>query len=214
VEKPEDWEWSSYRHHATGLERAVEIESEWTARRRQQAGIRPNVRAGAWSNSRPSKAWTGHPRRVGHPAPRDGVGAWGRDRVGVDSAAAPAGRDSTQRSRWGGGPIPAQAELGRGTPVGWATRHSKNVGPGKDFSEFGNISREGGKICEEYLGLQEAFYLSRLISEPLFEFMRKRMEEADGVQRVPSPPLFQQKLREFHKNWDVYEVAAKLRDLS
>jgi putative transposase len=34
VEKPEDWPWSSYRHYATGVEGAVEIESEWTAQRR------------------------------------------------------------------------------------------------------------------------------------------------------------------------------------
>ena len=35
VAKPEDWEWSSFRHYATGLEGLVEIESEWTARRRE-----------------------------------------------------------------------------------------------------------------------------------------------------------------------------------
>jgi putative transposase len=34
VEKPEDWAWSSFRHYATGVEGAVEIESEWTAFRR------------------------------------------------------------------------------------------------------------------------------------------------------------------------------------
>jgi putative transposase len=31
AEKPEDWQWSSFRHYATGLRGAVEIESEWTA---------------------------------------------------------------------------------------------------------------------------------------------------------------------------------------
>ena len=35
VEKPEDWPWSSFHHYATGLEGMVEIESEWTARRRE-----------------------------------------------------------------------------------------------------------------------------------------------------------------------------------
>jgi putative transposase len=35
VEKPEDWAWSSFRHDATGERAAVEIESEWTARRRE-----------------------------------------------------------------------------------------------------------------------------------------------------------------------------------
>ena len=34
VERPEDWQWSSYRHYATGLEGTVEIESKWTAFRR------------------------------------------------------------------------------------------------------------------------------------------------------------------------------------
>ncbi len=35
VAKPEDWLWSSYMHYATGRIGAVEIESEWTARRRE-----------------------------------------------------------------------------------------------------------------------------------------------------------------------------------
>jgi len=34
-ERPEDWEWSSFRHYATGCEGQVEIESEWTARKRE-----------------------------------------------------------------------------------------------------------------------------------------------------------------------------------
>jgi putative transposase len=36
-ELPEDWEWSSFRHYATGCEGRVEIESEWTARERERA---------------------------------------------------------------------------------------------------------------------------------------------------------------------------------
>jgi putative transposase len=36
-ECPEDWEWSSFRHYATGCEGRVEIESEWTARKRERA---------------------------------------------------------------------------------------------------------------------------------------------------------------------------------
>src|SRR5271157_163443 len=36
-ERPEDWEYSSFRHYATGCERHVEIESEWTARKRERA---------------------------------------------------------------------------------------------------------------------------------------------------------------------------------
>jgi hypothetical protein len=34
-EKPEDWTWSSFRHYALGEMGAVEIESEWTTRRRE-----------------------------------------------------------------------------------------------------------------------------------------------------------------------------------
>jgi putative transposase len=46
VERPEEWEWSSFRHYATGIECAVEIESEWTALRRERVGIRVDVGAG------------------------------------------------------------------------------------------------------------------------------------------------------------------------
>ena len=37
VTKPEQWPWSSFLHYATGKEGTVEIESEWTARRREEA---------------------------------------------------------------------------------------------------------------------------------------------------------------------------------
>ena len=40
-ERPEDWAWSSFRHYATGCEGTVEIESEWTARKRERAAARP-----------------------------------------------------------------------------------------------------------------------------------------------------------------------------
>jgi putative transposase len=36
-ERPEDWEWSSFRQYAIGCEGRVEIEFEWTARRRELA---------------------------------------------------------------------------------------------------------------------------------------------------------------------------------
>ena len=39
-ERPEDWEWSSFRHYAKGCEGRVEIESEWTARKRERAAGR------------------------------------------------------------------------------------------------------------------------------------------------------------------------------
>jgi hypothetical protein len=38
VSRPEDWEWSSFRHWATGVEGVVEIESQWTARKRERLG--------------------------------------------------------------------------------------------------------------------------------------------------------------------------------
>src|SRR6266852_8323540 len=39
-ERPEDWDWSSFRHYATGAEGRVEIESGWTARKRERAAGR------------------------------------------------------------------------------------------------------------------------------------------------------------------------------
>lgn len=39
VAQPEDWPWSSFVHHATGEQGTVEIESQWTARRRERLGV-------------------------------------------------------------------------------------------------------------------------------------------------------------------------------
>jgi putative transposase len=39
VERPEDYRWSSFNHYATGEVGVVEIESEWTARRRERAAV-------------------------------------------------------------------------------------------------------------------------------------------------------------------------------
>src|SRR6266699_706617 len=49
-ERPEDWEWSSFRHYAAGCEGRVEIEWEWTARKRERAAGRlcPAVERGGW----------------------------------------------------------------------------------------------------------------------------------------------------------------------
>ena len=41
--EPADWPWSSFRHYATGEVGIVEIESEWTARRREQRTIPQNA---------------------------------------------------------------------------------------------------------------------------------------------------------------------------
>ncbi len=43
VEQPEDWNWSSFRHIATGAESVVEVESQWTARKREQMGKNPQL---------------------------------------------------------------------------------------------------------------------------------------------------------------------------
>ena len=39
-DRPEDWQWSSFRHYAFGNEGRVEIESEWAARKRERAAGR------------------------------------------------------------------------------------------------------------------------------------------------------------------------------
>jgi putative transposase len=36
-ERPEDWEWSSFRHYARVCEGRAEVESEWAARKRERA---------------------------------------------------------------------------------------------------------------------------------------------------------------------------------
>jgi putative transposase len=43
VVQPEDWVWSSFRHYASGIEGTVEIESQWTARKRERAGVVPQL---------------------------------------------------------------------------------------------------------------------------------------------------------------------------
>jgi len=45
VARPEDYRWSSFIHYATGEAGTVEIESDWTARRR--GGVLPTLRKGA-----------------------------------------------------------------------------------------------------------------------------------------------------------------------
>jgi putative transposase len=44
VERAEDWAWSSFAHYLTGDRGPIEIESHWTARIRERAGIFPTVR--------------------------------------------------------------------------------------------------------------------------------------------------------------------------
>jgi hypothetical protein len=40
----EDWPWSSFRRYFNGEEGAVEIESQWTARKRENVRIFPAVK--------------------------------------------------------------------------------------------------------------------------------------------------------------------------
>jgi len=56
VTRPEDWAWSSFRHYVTGETGLVEIESQWTARLRERAGISPTVQIRRPENPRPSGA--------------------------------------------------------------------------------------------------------------------------------------------------------------
>jgi hypothetical protein len=45
--RPEDYRWSSFRHYADGEVGVVEIESQWTSRKRERAGIFPTVKVRA-----------------------------------------------------------------------------------------------------------------------------------------------------------------------
>jgi hypothetical protein len=90
---------------------------------------------------------------------------------------------------------------------------TKRFGPGRDYS----IPAPAGiwpTIFPEYLALQEAYYLSYLVSAPLADYMKERMGDADALQRIADNDQFYQKLQEFHLKWDVYKMAAKIRELS
>jgi putative transposase len=65
VKRPEDWKWSSFLHYATGVEGVVEIESQWTARRRERIEIMLSVNEGQSPrpvSPKPGDTRTGHPR--------------------------------------------------------------------------------------------------------------------------------------------------------
>ncbi|HLZ43698.1 MAG TPA: transposase, partial [Candidatus Sulfotelmatobacter sp.] len=64
VERPEDWVWSSFCHYATGADGAVEIESQWTARRRERLGMELTIQVGESQRPRPLAQ---NARRTGHP---------------------------------------------------------------------------------------------------------------------------------------------------
>jgi putative transposase len=63
VERPEDWLWSSFRHYVSGIEGTVEIESQWTARKRERLGIESSVILQSQNPHPVAKSAT----RVGHP---------------------------------------------------------------------------------------------------------------------------------------------------
>ncbi len=65
VESPQDWRWSSFCHYLTGVEETVEIESHWTAKKREQMGTFPQARLRDES-SRPVSAKNAE-TRTGHP---------------------------------------------------------------------------------------------------------------------------------------------------
>ena len=65
VDSPEEWVWSSFRHYVSGMEGVVEIESQWTARKREQMGIRVQLRQRD-ENPRPVSPQNGE-TRTGHP---------------------------------------------------------------------------------------------------------------------------------------------------
>jgi len=64
VKRPEEWAWSSFRHYLTGVEGVVEIESQWTARKRERMGSEGSVSGKGNQNPRPvakNATRTGHP---------------------------------------------------------------------------------------------------------------------------------------------------------
>jgi putative transposase len=67
VAQPEQWAWSSFRHYATGQTGTVEIESPWTAARRDRVLHSPT------SQMRDADKPTSQMRDVGHPYPDVGV---------------------------------------------------------------------------------------------------------------------------------------------
>jgi putative transposase len=56
--EPWDWPWSSFRHYLSGEEGNVEIESKWTARKREQLGsvLTVKVKDPALANGGPGRA--------------------------------------------------------------------------------------------------------------------------------------------------------------
>ena len=62
VQSPEDWAWSSYRHYLSGEEGVVEIESQWTARKREEMGIVVGIGSQSPRPVAETATRAGHPR--------------------------------------------------------------------------------------------------------------------------------------------------------
>ena len=77
VTRPEQWPWSSFRHYASGVEGIVEIESQWTARKRERLGLTPHIlrRELPSLSQRTRQGWgtrmKGYREEMGRPAERD-----------------------------------------------------------------------------------------------------------------------------------------------
>jgi len=50
VSKPEGWQWSSFRHYATGVEGTVEIESFWTGWKREHGSLPRSLKSEGQDN--------------------------------------------------------------------------------------------------------------------------------------------------------------------
>jgi putative transposase len=69
VERPEDWPWNSLRHYISGVEGPVEIESQWTARKRERMGTEPKIvrRSQSENESQSPHPVAKNATRMGHP---------------------------------------------------------------------------------------------------------------------------------------------------
>lgn len=67
VKSPELWTWSSFRHYVSGVEGVVEIESQWTGRKRELSGGNAQGQGQLQSqnprpvSAKPAETRTGHP---------------------------------------------------------------------------------------------------------------------------------------------------------
>jgi putative transposase len=71
VRSPEEWEWSSFRHYLLGVEGVVEVESQWTARKRERMEVASSIPENGSQNPRPvaeNATRAGHPKQGTHPS--------------------------------------------------------------------------------------------------------------------------------------------------